>query len=75
MTFLYSAAGKPPVTGRNPFADVPAGSWFEKAVIWAVENGITSGTDATHFCPGAACTRALVVSFLYGAKGRPAVTG
>ena len=75
VTFLYSAAGKPPVTGRNPFADVPAGSWFEKAVIWAVENGITSGTDATHFSPGAACTRAQVVTFLYGAKGRPAVTG
>ena len=58
VTFLYSAAGRPPVTGKNPFSDVPAGSWFEKAVIWAVENGITSGTDATHFSPSVACTRA-----------------
>ena len=75
VTFLYSAAGKPAVSGTNPFTDVPAGSWYEKAVIWAVQNGITSGTDATHFSPQQECTRAQVVTFLYSAKGRPAVSG
>ena len=76
VTFLWSAAGKPePKNTRNPFKDVPAGSWYEKPVLWAVENGITSGTDATHFSPGAACNRATVVTFLWNAAGKPAATG
>ena len=76
VTFLWSAAGKPePKNTRNPFKDVPAGSWYEKPILWAVENGITSGTDATHFSPGAACNRATVVTFLWNAAGKPAATG
>ena len=76
VTFLWNAAGCPePKSTDNPFADVPAGAWFEKPVLWAVENGITSGTDATHFSPAAPCNRATVVTFLWSAAGKPAVTG
>jgi hypothetical protein len=76
VTFLWNAEGKPePKSTHNPFTDVPAGSWYEKAVLWAVEKGITSGVDATHFGPGISCNRATVVTFLYSAAGKPAVTG
>ena len=76
VTFLWNAAGKPePKSTRNPFKDVPAGSWYEKPVLWAVEKGITSGTDATHFSPAAACNRATVVTFLWSAAGKPAAAG
>ena len=70
VTFLYSAAGKPEASGENPFTDVPAGSWFEKPVIWAKANGITSGLSATEFGANAICTRAQVVTFLYAAFGK-----
>ena len=70
VTFLYSAAGKPAVTGSNPFKDVPAGSWYEKPVIWAKANGITSGLSATEFGTSAICNRAQVVTFLYAAFGK-----
>ena len=59
-------------TGNNPFIDVPAGSYYEDAVIWAVEKGITTGTDATHFSPDGICTRAQAVTFLWRAAGSPA---
>ena len=59
-------------TGNNPFTDVPAGSYYEDAVIWAVEKGITTGTDATHFSPDGICTRAQAVTFLWRAAGSPA---
>ena len=49
------------------------GSFFEKAVLWAVEEGITTGTDANHFSPGRTCNRATVVTFLHRAFGEPAV--
>ena len=76
VTFLWSAAGRPEPSNKvNPFTDVPAGSWFEMAVLWALEMGITSGTDATHFSPGASCNRATVVTFLWHAKGDPAAGG
>ena len=76
VTFLWSAAGRPqPRNTTNPFVDVPAGAWFETPVLWAVENGITSGTDATHFSPGVSCNRATVVTFLWSAAGKPAATG
>ena len=76
VTFLWAAAGRPaPGNTRNPFADVPKGSYYEQAVLWAVERGITSGTDATHFSPGVPCTRAQVVTFLWAAAGKPAATG
>ena len=76
VTFLWAAAGKPdPKSTENPFTDVPKGSFFEKAVLWAVENGITNGTDDTHFSPAELCNRATVVTFLWAAAGRPAVSG
>jgi len=74
VTFLWRAAGKPEPTGtENPFADVEKGSFYEKAVLWAVENGITNGSDATHFNPTGVCNRAQVVTFLHRAFGEPAV--
>ena len=59
-------------TGKNPFIDVPAGSYYEDAVIWAVDKGITTGTSATTFNPNGICTRAQAVTFLWRANGSPA---
>ena len=58
--------------GNNPFIDVPAGSYYEDAVIWAVDKGITTGTSATTFDPNGICTRAQAVTFLWRAAGSPA---
>ncbi len=75
VTFLYAAAGKREVTAaENPFEDVADDAWYAKPVLWAVENGITSGIDATHFGPDVTCTRAQVVTFLYAAAGKPDIT-
>ena len=72
VTFLWSAAGKPePQTATNPFTDVEADTYYYKPVLWAVEQGITSGKTATTFAPKATCTRAEVVTFLWNAAGRP----
>ena len=60
------------ISGTNPFSDVPGGAYYNAAVRWAVKNGIASGTDAKHFSPDAACTRAQAVTFLYRAAGSPA---
>ncbi len=60
---------------RAPFADVPVGAWYFEAVRWAVENGITTGTDARHFSPNETCTRAQIVTFLYRAAGSPEPNG
>ncbi|MCI5512276.1 MAG: S-layer homology domain-containing protein [Eubacterium sp.] len=66
VTFLWRSEGEPqPKTTENPFVDVPDGTYYTKAVLWAYENGITSGKDDTHFQPDAECVRAQVVSFLY----------
>ena len=66
VTFLWRAAGQPePVSSANPFSDVPEGMFYTKAVLWAVENGITTGKTATTFQPDAICTRAQIVTFLY----------
>ena len=59
-------------TGKNPFTDVPAGSYYEDAVIWAVDKGITTGTSATTFNPDATCTRAQIVTFLWRSQKSPA---
>ena len=68
VTFLWRAAGCPePETTENPFSDVKPTDFFYKAVLWAVENGITNGVDATHFGPTQTCNRAQVVTFLYRA--------
>ena len=58
-------------TMLNYFVDVKVGDYFYDAVLWAAEKGITSGTDATHFSPNAACTRAQIVTFLWRAAGSP----
>ena len=68
MTFLWRAAGEPTVSGNVGFVDVAPGSYCYEAVKWAVANGITKGTDATHFSPNATCTRGQVVTFLYRAQ-------
>ena len=74
VTFLWRAAGSPePAVTENPFVDVQAGSFYEKAVLWAVEMGITNGADATHFNPMGICNRAQVVTFLHRAFGSPAL--
>ena len=66
VTFLWRYNGQPePENGNNPFADVPAGQYYYKAVQWAVENGITKGTSADKFSPDSTCTRAQIVTFLY----------
>ena len=66
VTFLHRARKSPtPTTQHNPFVDVPAGQYYTFPVLWAVENGITNGQDATHFGPGATCSRAQIVTFLY----------
>lgn len=74
VTFLWRAAGSPePKSSYNPFSDVPYGQYYTKAVLWAVENEITKGTGTTTFSPAATCDRAQIVTFLYRAKGSPAV--
>ena len=75
VTFLWRAAGEPTVGGNVGFVDVAPGSYCYEAVKWAVANGITKGTDATHFSPNATCTRGQVVTFMYRAAGEPAVGG
>ena len=76
VTFLWRAAGSPaPKSTTNPFVDIQSGAYYYDAVLWAVEQGITSGTSATTFAPDATCTRAQTVTFLYRAAGSPAVTG
>lgn len=57
------------------FADVPADAYYAAAVAWAVENGITNGTEDNSFSPNAACTRAQIVTFLWRAAGSPRVSG
>ena len=75
VTFLWRAAGSPEPKGTVGFADVSAGSYYAKAVAWAIENGITGGTGDGLFSPDAACTRAQSAAFLYRAAGSPAVSG
>ena len=68
MTFLWKACGSPePTSTSNPFADVKRGKYCYQAVLWAVENNITSGTSATTFGVGQTCTRGQIVTFLYKA--------
>lgn len=64
---LYRYAGSPAIDGELPFADVSADSYYAKAVIWAVKNGITNGVSETAFAPDNICTRAQTVTFLYRA--------
>ena len=72
MTFLWRAAGSPePSATTHSFTDVNMDGYYGNAVLWAVENGITNGTDADSFSPDAICTRAQIVTFLWRAAGSP----
>lgn len=72
-TFLWRSQGQPePKSTVNPFTDVKSGDYYYKPVLWAVEQGITSGTSTTTFSPNATCTSGQVVTFLYRANGSPA---
>ena len=73
VTFLWRAAGSPaPETSTMPFTDVPVGSYYYDAVLWAVENGITKGTSDTTFSPNMTCSRAQIVTFLWRSEKSPA---
>ena len=75
VTFLWHAMGDPaPETTENPFTDVPDGTYYTDAVLWAAEQGITSGTSASTFSPNKPCTRGEFVTFLYRAAQSPAVS-
>ena len=70
VTVLWRAAGCPePTAASSAFTDVKAGSYYEKAVLWAAENKITLGTSETTFSPDEACTRAQIVTFIWRANG------
>ena len=72
VTFLWRAEGCPePVTTENPFKDVSEEDFFYKAVLWAVENNITTGVSADEFAPYQACNRAHIITFLYRTLGNP----
>ena len=73
VTFLWRAAGSPePETRAMPFTDIPVGSYYYDAVLWAVENDITKGTSDTTFSPNMTCTRAQIVAFLWRSEKSPA---
>ncbi len=73
VMFLWRYAGKPePETTTNPFTDVKSSSSFYKAIMWAVETGITSGSTKTTFSPNATCTRQQIAMFLWRYAGKPA---
>ena len=75
VTFLWRAAGSPePQSAENPFADVASNAYYADAVLWAVEQGITTGTSETTFSPNATVTRGQTVTFLYRDAGSPAAS-
>ena len=76
VTFLWRAAGSPAPAGTaSPFTDVAASAYYCKAVLWAAENGVTTGTSATTFSPEAPVTRAAFVTFLWRAADKSAAAG
>ena len=73
VTFLWRMAGKPVAVKReNPFTDVKEGTFCYEAVLWAAEQGITTGKTATTFCPAETCTRGQAITFLWRYAGKPA---
>ena len=70
VTFLWRAAGSPEPKSMSSFSDISTDSYYAKAVAWAVENGITTGTGDGKFSPDATCTRAQGVTFLFRAIGK-----
>ena len=72
VTFLWRAYGSPePKGAENPFSDMTEDAYYHKAVLWAVEQGITTGISETAFGPDKTCTRAQVATFLWRAQGKP----
>lgn len=74
VAFLWNAAGCPVGTYANPFSDVSSGDWYYNAVLWAVNNNITSGTGDTTFAPNEDCTRAQIVTLIYNSNGKPSAS-
>ena len=75
VTFLWRAKGCPePKSTSNPFTDVKSSDYFFKAVLWAVEQGVTNGVTPGRFDPNGSCTRGQAVTFLWRAEGNPAPT-
>ena len=74
VTFLWRAAGSPEPKGTSSFTDISSGSYYAKAVAWAVENGITEGTGNGQFSPDKVCTRAQAVTFLFRALSAKAAS-
>ena len=71
VAFLWRAMGEPePTSTTNPFVDVPASQYYYKPVLWAVEKGITKGTDASHFSPDQKLSTAHIITFLYRTLGK-----
>lgn len=76
LTFLYRRAGSPAVRSEKlPFTDVRGSASYKKAIVWALQRGITTGVSRTRFGVGQSCTRAQVCAFLYRFAGSPAVSG
>ena len=75
VTFLWRAAGSPDPGTAATFTDVKPGGYYEKAVAWAVAQGVTNGTSPTTFSPDATCTRGQIVTFLWRAAGSPEPAG
>ena len=76
VTFLWRAFGEQePLTTENPFTDVKESDYFYKAVLWAVDWGITTGTSATTFSPNTTCSNAHILTFIWRAFGEPGKTG
>ncbi len=76
VTFLWRAKGKPePTTTENPFTDVSANSFAYKAILWAAEEGITTGTGKNTFNPNGTCTRGEAMTFQWRAANMPAASG
>ena len=75
VTLLWRAAGEPVSASDNPFSDVSPDTYYYQAVLWAVEKGITNGTDDIHFTPDAIVTRGQSVTFLYRFAGREQAEG
>ena len=76
VTFLWRSSGSPePASTKNPFTDVKSSDYYYKAVLWAVEKGITSGASATKFSPSDTCTSGQVVTFLWRSNGKPTAIG
>lgn len=71
VTFLYRSKGSPDVTVTSQFTDMPKSQEFQKAISWAVENGITMGNGKGKFLPEKGCTRAEAMTFIWRAAGKP----